>query len=86
MFDRVRELDFLGHRVSAAGASPLPAHVKAVDAFLPPTTVKELQQFLGLINFYRRFLEAANGRSAGFQAGRGRGGVVQRQGGGVCRG
>jgi len=42
--------------VNAAGASPLPAYVEAVDAFPPPTTVKETQQFLGLINFYRRFL------------------------------
>jgi len=52
----VAELDFLGHRVSAAGASPLPAYVEAVAVFPPPTTVKELQQFLGLVNFYRRFL------------------------------
>jgi len=40
----VRALDFLGHRVSAAGASPLPAYVEAVEAFPPPTSVKELQQ------------------------------------------
>jgi cleavage and polyadenylation specificity factor subunit 1 len=52
----VKELDFLGHRVSAAGASPLPAYVEAVESFPPPSTVKETQQFLGLVNFYRRFL------------------------------
>ena len=52
----VTELDFLGHRVSAAGASPLPAYVEAVESFPPPTTIRETQQFLGLINFYRRFL------------------------------
>jgi len=27
-----------------------------VEAFPPPSTVKELQQFLGLVNFYWRFL------------------------------
>jgi hypothetical protein len=49
-------LDFLGHRISAVGASPLPVYVEAVVAFPPPTLIKELQQFLGLLNFYRRFL------------------------------
>jgi cleavage and polyadenylation specificity factor subunit 1 len=33
--------------------------VEAVEKRLPPTTVKELQIFLGLINFYRRFLPEA---------------------------
>ena len=49
-------LDFLGHRLDAAGSSPLPSYVKGVADFPAPTTVKELQQFLGLVNFYRRFL------------------------------
>ena len=52
----VRELYFLGHRVSATGVSPLPEYVEAVEDFPPPTTVKEMQQFLGLVNFYRRSL------------------------------
>ena len=52
----VKELDFLGHQISTASASPLPAYVEAVEAFSPPTTVQELQLFFGLINFYRRFL------------------------------
>ena len=52
----VKELDFLGNKVSAAGASPLPAYVEAVESFTTPSTVKETQQFLGLVNFYRRFL------------------------------
>ena len=51
-------LDFLGHRVSAAGVQPLPSHVEAVKDFPPPRTIKELQAFLGMVNFYRRFLPA----------------------------
>ncbi len=54
-----RTIDFLGHRVTADGVSPLPSHVKAVTDFPRPVTVKELQGFLGLINFYRRFIPAA---------------------------
>jgi RNase H-like domain found in reverse transcriptase len=52
----VAEVDFLGHRVSAAGISPLPKHVEALQHLPVPTDVKGLQQFLGLINFYRQFL------------------------------
>jgi RNase H-like domain found in reverse transcriptase/Reverse transcriptase (RNA-dependent DNA polymerase) len=52
----VAEVDFLGHRVSAAGILPLPKHVEALQCLLVPTNVKGLQRFLGLINFYRRFL------------------------------
>jgi hypothetical protein len=51
-------IDFLGHRVSASGVQPLPSHVAAVQDFPRPTTVRELQAFLGMVNFYRRFLPA----------------------------
>ena len=49
-------LDFLGHRVSAAGIAPLQAKVQAIQDFPPPTSVRKLREFLGLINFYRRFI------------------------------
>jgi len=52
----VSSLKFLGHMVSEDGLVPLPRHVEAIQVFPPPTSVKQLQQFLGLINFYRRFL------------------------------
>jgi hypothetical protein len=48
----------LGHRVTAGGVTPLPNYVSAVLDFPRPNTVKELQGFLGLLNFYRRFLPA----------------------------
>ncbi len=49
-------IDFLGHCVSARGVQPLPSHVAAVQDFPRPVTVCDLQAFLGIINFYRRFL------------------------------
>ena len=49
-------LKFLGHMVSEDGLVPLPRHVGAIQDFPPPSDLKQLQQFLGLINFYRRFL------------------------------
>ena len=54
----VASIDFLGHRVSATGVQPLPSHVAAVQDFPRPENVKELQAFLGMVNFYRRFLPA----------------------------
>jgi hypothetical protein len=46
-------VDFLGHRVSSTGISPLADRVAAIQSFPQPTTIKELQSFLGLVNFYR---------------------------------
>ena len=55
---------FLGYEVSAAGTRPLPDRVSALLEFPKPTTAKQLRRFLGIINFYRRFLPSA----AKFQA------------------
>ena len=54
----VPSINFLGHKVAAGSVSPLPDNVSAILDFPQPTTVKELQGYLGLINFYRRFLPA----------------------------
>jgi RNase H-like domain found in reverse transcriptase len=45
--------------VSAAGVAPLPDRVVALQSFPQPTTIQQLQAFLGLFNFYRRFVPAA---------------------------
>ena len=55
----VREIDFLGHHVSEKGIRPLPDKVEAVRRFERPRSVKALQRFLGLVNFYRRFIPNA---------------------------
>jgi hypothetical protein len=51
--------EFLGHLVSAQGARPLLSYVEAVEHRPRPATIKELQIFLGLINFSRRFIPGA---------------------------
>ena len=53
------ELDFLGHRVTAGGIEPLPGRVQAIADHPAPTNIKELQNFLGVMNFYRRFVPGA---------------------------
>ncbi len=55
----VPEVNFLGHRVSASGFAPLPSRVAAIQKYPRPTTVKQLLAFLGVFNFYMRFMPAA---------------------------
>lgn len=52
----VDEVSFLGYLVSSTGIKPLPDRVKVIQDFPLPNTIKELRQFLGLVNFYRRSL------------------------------
>jgi hypothetical protein len=52
----VSELDFLGHHISAAGVAPLRDNVQVILDFPKPTDCKAMQRFLGMINFYCRFL------------------------------
>ena len=52
----VSSLTFLGHQVSSAGISPMPERVTAVRTFPAPTTKKGIQTFLGMVNFYHRFM------------------------------
>lgn len=52
----VTTLDFLGHRLTSKGIQPLPAKVQAITEFPLPTSKRALRRFLGLVNFYRRFV------------------------------
>ena len=54
----VSQLEFLGHRVSAHGVQPLEKHTSALQDFPPPTDMGRLH-FLGMINFYRKFIKNA---------------------------
>ncbi|BHF62508.1 hypothetical protein SprV_0200549000 [Sparganum proliferum] len=49
-------LEFLGHLIDSSGIRPLPSKVAAIRDFLAPTSKRQLQRFLGMVNFYRRFL------------------------------
>ena len=52
----VPSLDFLGHRVDHHGIRPLEDKVEAIRQFPQPTSQRKLRQFLGLVNFYHRFI------------------------------
>jgi hypothetical protein len=55
-FDR-QQVPFLGFLVSSRGIEMDPDKAKAIVNWPRPTTVKEVQQLLGLWNFYRRFIQ-----------------------------
>ena len=52
----VQELQFLGRRVNQLGVSPLPDQVQVIRDFPQPSTLHQLRTFLGLVNFYHRFI------------------------------
>ena len=56
---RVPEISFLGYKISSHGSQPLPERIADLQACPPPKTVSQLRRFLGMLNFYRRFLPHA---------------------------
>lgn len=49
-------VEFLGHVIGSDGIQKSEAYIKKVDEFPRPTTVQEVRQFLGLVNFQRKFI------------------------------
>ena len=53
-----KEVKFLGHVVSENGISTDPGKTEAIQKWPVPRSRRELQQFLGLANYYRRFIKS----------------------------
>ena len=51
-----KELDFLGHRITTHGVRPHPDRVATLHSCAAPTDRASLQRFLGMINYYHRFI------------------------------
>ena len=72
LFQRLREADlklnmgkcnffkthiqYLGHLISGDGVEPLPKKLESIKKMPPPTTPKEIKEFLGLVGYYRKFI------------------------------
>ncbi|GFX08653.1 retrovirus-related Pol polyprotein from transposon opus [Trichonephila clavipes] len=55
----VTHLEFLGYLITHEGTKPLPEKVDAILSYKLPETIRDLRTFLGLLNFYRRYLKNA---------------------------
>ena len=53
----MQEIQFLGHMVSKEGISVDPTKVEVVTKWKRPKNVFEVHSFLGLVGYYRRFVE-----------------------------
>lgn len=53
---RVKSVKFLGHELSENGIKPLDKYLSAIKNFRAPTTIAELQSFLGLVNFVGKWI------------------------------
>ena len=51
------KVTFLGHVVSAEGMTPDPENIAKVKTFPVPKSIKEVQRFVGLASYYRRFIK-----------------------------
>ena len=52
----VISLNFLGHNIDCHGISPTREKVQAIREFPQPQSQRQLRRFIGLVNFYHRFL------------------------------
>jgi hypothetical protein len=56
---RAPEVTFFGYKVSAEGSKPLEELETHLQHCYPPKSASQLRRFLGMLNFYRRFLPHA---------------------------
>ena len=50
------QVEFLGHLVSRTGVTKHPKYIEKVQSYPKPTTVKQLREFMGLVNWQRKFV------------------------------
>lgn len=53
------QVQYLGYEISSQGTKPLQSKIEAIKSYKKPQTVVELRRFLGMVNFYRRFIKNA---------------------------
>lgn len=56
----VDKIKYLGHEISAEGVKPNAEKVKAIVKAPEPTNVTQLKSFIGLVNFYSKFVKNLN--------------------------
>ncbi|GKC61118.1 hypothetical protein Tco_1088716 [Tanacetum coccineum] len=57
LMNRISIVQFLGHLIDSQGLHVDPAKIEAVKNWTSPTTPTEIRQFLGLNDYYQRFIK-----------------------------
>ena len=52
----LKEIQYLGHIISATSIGPLHSKTHTIQNMNPPTTPKQVRAFLGLVWYYRKFI------------------------------
>jgi len=60
------QLRYLGHLVTRNGISTDPEKTEAITRIPPPRNIREVRRFLGLLSWYRRFVENFSNRARPF--------------------
>lgn len=63
-FFRKSSVDFLGYQIDEQGLHVSPSKRTAINKIARPTTVTELRSFLGMINYYAKFIRKYATRAA----------------------
>ena len=53
----LRQVDYLGHSISAEGLKPSEEKIRALSQAPAPTNLTQLRSFLGMVNYYGKFLK-----------------------------
>ncbi|GKD32845.1 hypothetical protein Tco_1248354, partial [Tanacetum coccineum] len=53
----ILKVQFLGHVIDSRGIHVHPAKIESIKDWASPKTPTEIRQFLGLVGYYRRFIE-----------------------------
>lgn len=52
----VNTIDFLSHSINADGILPSADRIAAIDNFPSPNSIRQIQRFIGMVNYYHRFI------------------------------
>ena len=53
----IQDTEFLGHHITMEGIHTDPAKIQAIQEWPTPRNIKDIQKFLGLINYYQWFID-----------------------------
>jgi hypothetical protein len=52
-----KKIHYLGHIISEEGITMIPEKIKSIEGWKTPRNVFEVTSFIGLVGYYRRFIE-----------------------------